>query len=97
MEKQSVPITTDYIKLEALLTLANVVSSGGEAKIAIQEGEVTVNGETCTQRGKKLRPGDVAVLGGEVELTVTCGWTASSWTASATMKASRRISTPGST
>ena len=71
MEKQSVPITTEYIKLEALLKLANVVSSGGEAKIAIQEGEVTVNGEICTQRGKKLRPGDVAVLGGEVELTVT--------------------------
>ena len=71
MEKQSVPITTEYIKLEALLKLANVVSSGGEAKIAIQEGEVTVNGETCTQRGKKLRPGDVAVLAGEVELTVT--------------------------
>ena len=71
MEKQSVPITTEYIKLEALLKLANVVSSGGEAKIAIQEGKVTVNGETCTQRGKKLRPGDVAVLGGEVELTVT--------------------------
>ena len=71
MEKQSVPITTEYIKLEALLKLANVVSSGGEAKIAIQEGEVTVNGEICTQRGKKLRPGDVAVLAGEVELTVT--------------------------
>ena len=71
MEKQSVPITTEYIKLEALLKLANAVSSGGEAKVLIQEGEVTVNGETCTQRGKKLRPGDVAVLGGEVELTVT--------------------------
>ncbi len=71
MEKQSVPITTEYIKLEALLKLANAVSSGGEAKIAIQEGEVTVNGEICTQRGKKLRPGDVAVLAGEVELTVT--------------------------
>ena len=70
MEKISVPITTEYIKLEALLKLANVVSSGGEAKLAIQEGEVTVNGEICTQRGKKLRPGDVAVLSGEVELTV---------------------------
>ena len=70
MEKISVPITTEYIKLEALLKLANVVSSGGEAKLAIQEGEVTVNGEICTQRGKKLRPGDVAVLSGETELTV---------------------------
>ncbi len=70
MEKISVPITTEYIKLEALLKLANVVSSGGEAKLVIQEGEVTVNGEICTQRGKKLRPGDVAVLAGEAELTV---------------------------
>ena len=71
MEKASVSITTEYIKLDALLKLADAVSSGGEAKILIQEGEVAVNGETCTQRGKKLRPGDVAVLGGEVELTVT--------------------------
>ena len=71
MEQISVPITTEYIKLEALLKLANVVSSGGEAKLAIQEGEVTVNGEVCTQRGKKLRPGDVAVLAGELELTVS--------------------------
>ena len=70
MEKASVSITTEYIKLDALLKLADAVSSGGEAKVLIQEGEVTVNGETCTQRGKKLRPGDVAVLGGELEITV---------------------------
>ena len=65
----SVPITTEYIKLEALLKLANVVGSGGEAKILIQEGEVLINGEPCTMRGKKIRPGDVAVLPG-VEITV---------------------------
>ncbi len=70
MEKASVSITTEYIKLDALLKLADAVSSGGEAKILIQEGEVTVNGETCTQRGKKLRPGDVAVLSGRLEITV---------------------------
>ena len=70
MEKASVSITTEYIKLDALLKLADAVSSGGEAKILIQEGEVAVNGETCTQRGKKLRPGDVAVLSGELEITV---------------------------
>ena len=62
MEKITVPLTTEYIKLDALLKLANVVASGGEAKILIQEGEVSVNGEPCFQRGKKLRPGDVAVL-----------------------------------
>ena len=70
MEKASVSITTEYIKLDALLKLADAVSSGGEAQILIQEGEVAVNGETCTQRGKKLRPGDVAVLSGRLEITV---------------------------
>ena len=70
MEQASVSITTEYIKLDALLKLADAVSSGGEAKILIQEGEVAVNGETCTQRGKKLRPGDVAVLSGRLEITV---------------------------
>ena len=70
MEKASVSITTEYIKLDALLKLADAVSSGGEAKILIQEGEVAVNGETCTQRGKRLRPGDVAVLSGRLEITV---------------------------
>ena len=53
-----VTITTDYIKLQDLLKLADAVSTGGEAKIRVQEGEVLVNGETCTQRGRKIRPGD---------------------------------------
>ncbi|MBR3561282.1 MAG: RNA-binding S4 domain-containing protein [Oscillospiraceae bacterium] len=52
-------ITTEFIKLQDLLKLASLVSTGGEAKIVITGGEVTVNGEVCTQRGKKLRPGDV--------------------------------------
>ena len=56
MEK--IVITTEYIKLQDLLKFANIVSTGGEAKIIIQEGLVTVNGEVCTMRGKKLRPGD---------------------------------------
>ena len=53
-----VAISTEYIKLQDALKFANVVYSGGEAKTLIQEGQVTVNGETCTMRGKKLRPGD---------------------------------------
>ncbi len=69
MEKITVSITTEFIKLDALLKLANVVGSGGEAKILIQEGEVLVNGAPCTMRGKKLRPGDVAALPG-AEITV---------------------------
>ena len=53
-----VPISTEFIKLEALLKLANVAGSGGMAKNVIQDGLVTVNGETCTMRGKKLYDGD---------------------------------------
>ena len=55
---ETITIHTEFIKLQDLLKFANLVSSGGEAKERIQGGEVTVNGEVCTQRGKKLRPGD---------------------------------------
>ena len=53
-----VTITTEYIKLQDLLKLADAVSTGGEAKIRVQEGEVLVNGEVCTQRGRKIRRND---------------------------------------
>ena len=53
-----VPITTEFIKLESAMKLMNIVPSGGTAKNEIQEGYVTVNGEVCTMRGKKLYPGD---------------------------------------
>lgn len=56
--EKTVDITTDFIKLEAFLKLADACSSGGMAKAVIQEGSVTVNGETCTMRGKKLYDGD---------------------------------------
>lgn len=59
MEEKSIHIETEYIKLEALLKYASVCSSGGEAKVLIQEGQVSVNGELCPQRGKKIRPGDI--------------------------------------
>lgn len=58
MQQRSVTIHTEFIKLEALLKLANLIGSGGEAKVLIQEGQVSVNGEVCPMRGKKLRPGD---------------------------------------
>mgnify|MGYP000700194195 CR=1 FL=1 len=60
-----IKIDTEFIKLDALLKFANLVSSGGEAKIRIAEGEVLVNGAPCTMRGKKLRPGDTVSLDGE--------------------------------
>ena len=66
MREEHVKINTEYIKLEALLKFAGVVDTGGEAKLAIQNGEVKVNGEPCTMRGRKLRPGDQVELDGQV-------------------------------
>ena len=53
-----VVIGTEFIKLQDALKFANAVPSGGIAKTEIQEGNVAVNGEICTMRGKKLYPGD---------------------------------------
>lgn len=67
MEK--IKIETEFIKLEALLKFAALVGTGGEAKAAIQEGLVKVNGQVCTMRGKKLVPGDrVEFDGSSVEV-----------------------------
>ena len=63
MKENTVEIETPFIKLEALLKFSGAVSTGGESKIRIQEGEVSVNGEVCTMRGKKIRNGDVVTLG----------------------------------
>ena len=60
-----ITITTEFIKL-----LANLVGTGGEAKIVIQNGDVSVNGEVCKMRGKKIRPGDTVAFDGK-ELTVS--------------------------
>ena len=67
---KNITITTEFIKLQDLLKFANLVSSGGEAKERVQSGEVTVNGEVCTMRGKKIRPGDTVSFAGQ-ELTVS--------------------------
>ena len=53
-----VAIETEFIKLESAMKLANILPTGGAAKAEIQDGFVTVNGEVCTMRGKKLYPGD---------------------------------------
>ena len=68
MKQQTIQIHTEYIKLQDLLKLAGLVETGGEAKERIQQGEARVNGEVCTQRGKKIRPADRVIFGG-VELT----------------------------
>ena len=60
--EQKVEIETDFIKLDALLKFAAVVQTGGEAKMMINDGFVSVNGEICTQRGKKIYPDDKVTI-----------------------------------
>ena len=66
-----VSISTEFIKLESAMKLANVIPSGGTAKLEIQDGNVLVNGEVCTMRGKKLYPGDKFAFDGVVYL-ISC-------------------------
>ena len=63
MEK--IAITSEFIKLDAFLKFSGLCETGGEAKLCVEDGLVSVNGEICTQRGKKLRPGDTVELDGE--------------------------------
>ena len=62
---EEIPIHTEFIKLQDFLKFANAVESGGMAKNMILAEEVQVNGEVCTMRGKKLRPGDEVTFMGQ--------------------------------
>ena len=59
MEREQIAIDSEFIKLDSFLKFAGLAQTGGQAKDAIQAGAVLVNGEVCTMRGKKLRPGDI--------------------------------------
>ena len=66
-----ITITEEYIRMDDLMKFAGMCSSGGRAKYLIQNGEVKLNGEVCTMRGKKIRPGDIVEYNGrtaEVEI-----------------------------
>ena len=67
---KTIAIKTEFIKLDALLKFAGLCETGGEAKNAVQDGLVKYNGEVCTLRGKKVRPGDrVEFDGAVIEVT----------------------------
>jgi ribosome-associated protein len=66
-----VSISGEFIRLDTLLKLANVTSTGGEAKLLIQNGMVFVDGEPCTMRGKKIRPENVVRYEGETLIVKT--------------------------
>ena len=65
MEMNEVKISTEFIKLDSFLKWCGAASLGSEAKIYILDEMVKVNGEICTQRGKKIRQGDVVEFNGE--------------------------------
>ena len=65
---QVIKLREDYIKLGQALKAAGLVENGVDAKFVIQDGQVMVNGEVCTMRGKKLRPGDKFTFNGQTYL-----------------------------
>ena len=65
---QEIKITTEFIKLDQLLKFANIAESGAMAKEMIADEIVSVNGEICTMRGKKIRPGDSVLVEFEDEI-----------------------------
>ena len=68
MEKkiETVVITTPFIKLDSFLKFAGAAETGGQAKELVQGEDVLVNGEICTRRGRKRRPGDTVDVRGRV-------------------------------
>lgn len=71
-EHKQIQIDSDFIRLDSLLKLVNAVMTGGHAKIVIQEGDVKVNGETCTARGKKIHSGEMVEFDGIVYEVIWC-------------------------
>lgn len=67
--KMEIKITTEYIKLDQLLKFAGAAVTGSDAKEMVITGKASVNGEVCTMRGKKLRPGDTVTVG-DTEYTI---------------------------
>lgn len=60
MNKEIITISDEFIRLDNLLKFAGIAPTGGQVKYLIQNGEIIVNGEVCTMRGKKMRAGDTA-------------------------------------
>lgn len=70
---KNIAITTEYIKLDQFLKLANIVGSGGEARFFIDENDILVNNEIEKRRGRKLRNGDVVEVGNQSFTVVQAG------------------------
>ncbi len=71
MRREKIKINGEFIKLQDLLKLSGLCMTGGHAKVVIQNGEVELNGEVCTMRGKKIKNGDVVKFDGkEIEVVL---------------------------
>ncbi|MCH5303937.1 MAG: RNA-binding S4 domain-containing protein [Ruminococcus sp.] len=69
MNREKIKVEGEFIKLQDILKFSGLCMTGGHAKIVVQNGEIKVNGEVCTMRGKKLRTGDVVEYDGkEIEV-----------------------------
>lgn len=66
MKSEKIIINEEFIKLDSLIKFSGICATGGEAKLLIQNGQVLVNGEVCTMRGKKMRDGDKAQYGDRI-------------------------------
>ena len=67
---RTIEINTEFIKLQQLLKLADIVGYGSDAKMLITNRQVRVNGSVALERGKKIREGDVVEVEGEEAITV---------------------------
>lgn len=71
MQKENVAITTEFITMDKLLKFSGVAETGGQAFLMVEDGIVKLNGKTITEKRKKVYPGDVVNVDGQIELTVT--------------------------
>ncbi|WP_127148362.1 RNA-binding S4 domain-containing protein [Veillonella sp. VA139] len=70
MNQETVSIHTEYIQLDQLLKYANVLATGGQVKVLLEEKKITLNGVIITEKRKKIYPNDVVIVGDEVSITV---------------------------
>lgn len=70
MNQETVSIHTEYIQLDQLLKYANVLATGGQVKVLLEEEKITLNGVIITEKRKKIYPNDVVIVGDEVSITV---------------------------
>lgn len=70
MNQETVSIHTDYIQLDQLLKYANILATGGQVIVLLEEEQITLNGVLITEKRKKIYPNDVVTIANEVQITV---------------------------